>query len=319
MKQEVRVAVVIASFSGVRYLKSCLTSLKVCKGSFEVVVVDDGSDDGSSEYLRRSSFLKDKRFKLISLSSNMGAAEARNIGVLNSKGKYILFLDVDSKVRVDTISRLVGRLESLQDVGAVQARLDTYGHFLSWWGLPYEVNEPSNPIFAGRTAGLMIRREVFEKIGGFDEDYHIYGEDTDLCWRVWLSGSKIELVEEAVVDHVGKSSLSKKTKARVVGLGAKNSLTNIIKNADRDMLWWMLPLHFLAWSMMVLRLLIVGRVREAGAVVWGWWWNMVNLGKTVFKRKKVVRLGKDELRRIMFGNMGFGMLVRKGLRWWYEI
>ena len=314
MSKENKVSVVIANYNGNKYLKKCLESLVLHKWNYEVVVIDDGSSP-------RLIFAEAKlgRVKMIRLPRNMGAAMARNIGVANSTGEYILFLDVDSIVKGDAVRTLTKRLDSDKNIGAVQAKMDTCGHFLSWWGLPYEIAEPTNPIFAGRTAGLMIKRKVFEEINGFDDDYIIYGEDTDLCWRTWLLGYRVELEEKAVIDHVGKSSQNKKTKIRVVGLGARNCILNILKNADWAVIWWMLPLHFLAWIMIFVKLLIVGRAKEAGAVAWGWGWNVININKTIRKRELVIRFKGNKTRQVMFGNMKLGQLLRKGLRWWREV
>ena len=243
-------SVVIANYNGARYLDKCLRSVVNSrlkeKERLEVLVVDDGSEDESVRIIKQWQ-RKDKRVKLIRLRQNQGPARARNLGVKQAKGKYVVFLDVDTEVSLGAVERLISRLAGDKQIGAVQARLDTRGHFLSWWGFPYEIDQPRKVIFGGRTAGLGIRREMFKEIGGFDEDYVIYGEDTDLCWRVWLAGNRIELVDEAVVKHKGKSSMSQATKQRLFYEGSKDGLSNILKDADKGMIWWMLGLHSLAW------------------------------------------------------------------------
>jgi len=304
------VSVVIVNLNGERYLKACLDSIMDQKAEFEVLVVDDGSTDKSIKIIEEY-----KQVQLIKLRQNQGPAKARNRGVEKSKGKFILFLDVDTEVKTGAITKLAKRLEGDKQIGAVQARLDTRGHFLSWWGLPYEIDQPRKIIFGGRTAGLAVRREVFDKIGGFDEDYVIYGEDTDLCWRIWLAGFRVELVDEAEIKHSGRSSFSSTTKQRIYYEGSKNSLSNLIKNADGWLLIWMLPLYFTAWVVIWLKLTLSGRWSEAGAVWAGWSWNGRHLFKTLAKRRQVVRVKHNQCRQIMFGPLSMSQIIRKGLRW----
>jgi len=314
-----KLSVIIANFNGEKWLKSCLQSVLKEKGKWlEVIVIDDGSSDNSVSLLKKI-LEKNKRVKLIELKENKGPAKARNLGVKKSKGKYLLFLDVDTEVKKGALKKLVKRLESDRKIGAVQAKLDTCGHFLSWWGLPYEINRPQKIIFGGRTAGLIVRRKVFEQIGGFDEDYVIYGEDTDLCWRIWLAGFRVEYEDKAVIKHWGKSSLSSKTKERIYYEGAKNGLSNILKNADKNMIWWMVWLNFMAWVIIWLKLILAGRVRIGMAICRGWWWNVINLRKTMKKRKKVVRIKNNQVRGVMFGKIKLSDLLKKGIRWLNEV
>jgi len=314
-----KLSVIIANFNGEKWLKLCLQSVLREKGKWlEVIVIDDGSNDDSVE-LFKEILEKNKRVKLIELKENKGSAKARNLGVKKSKGKYLLFLDVDTEVKKGALKKLTERLESDRKIGAVQAKLDTCGHFLSWWGLPYEVNKPQKVIFGGRTAGLAVKRKVFEKISGFDEDYFIYGEDTDLCWRIWLAGFRVEHEDKAVIKHWGKSSLSSKTRERIYYEGAKNGLSNILKNADKNMIWWMVWLNFMAWVVIWLKLVLTGGIKAATAVGRGWWWNVINFRKTMRKRKQVVRAKDNQAGEVMFGKMKLSDLVKKGIKWLNEV
>lgn len=312
-----KLSVVIANYNGRQYLVDCLASVLREKGDwFEVIVVDDGSSDDSAAIVERA-MKQDKRLRLLRLKKNQGPAKARNKGVRQSQGRYLLFLDVDTRVGKGALKKIADKLDKEVELGAVQAKLDTSGHFLSWWGLPYEVKGKERIIFGGRTAGLAVRREVFVKIGGFDEDYFIYGEDTDLCWRIWLVGFRVELLAEAVIDHQGRSSLNQQTKVRIFYQGAKNHLSNILKNADGWMLVRMLPLNVLAWSVIGVRLMLTGQLSLAGAVVRGLGWNLSHFGRTMAKRRQIMKLKakNNQCRQVMFGKIGLKQLIKKGWRW----
>jgi len=361
MKKKPVLSVIIPCFNAQNYIKSCLDSIfKSNFDNFEVIVVDDGSTDGSPDIVRRfiscglgvTGLKKRGRkkktnpqlvtrnpitIKLIENDKNLGAAAARNIGVKKSSGKYLVFLDADTQVEKEALKTLLAAFKKYPKVGAIQAKLllgktgkiDTIGHFLSPFGFPYEVghNEPGkkylkkHPIFAGRTAALTVRKNIFEKIGGFDEDYLIYGEDTDLCWRIWLAGYQVIILPQAKVYHYSKSSLNQKTYRRIFFEGAKNHTRNIIKNAPMKVLIWMLPLHILAWGFLSLKLIFQG---QFDSIFWIWkgiLWNLKNARKTLKKRKKIASYTakNNQCSKIMFGKTSFMILVQKGWRWFRRV
>ena len=203
MKNQPRVSLIITNYNGARYITQCLDSIfKSSLSDCEVIFVDDGSTDKSREILQN--YKNHPRLKLIFQKENQGPAKARNQGAGKAQGEYLFFLDVDTKIEKDCPRTIVSKFEQNKKIGALQAKLiqaktgniETAGHFLSFLGFPYEIidSEVENhhnrerEIFGARSAAFAIRKNLFEKIGCFDEDYFIYGEDTDLSWRVWLSG-----------------------------------------------------------------------------------------------------------------------------------
>jgi hypothetical protein len=282
-------------------------------------------------------FAKHVSFKVIFNNQNLGAAKSRNIGTKIAQGKYIFFLDADTQIEKGFLKAILSAFKKDSKIAAIQAKLllgktgkvDAIGHFLSPFGFPYEIGhgEPEKKyqegkiIFAGRTAALAVRKKVFEKIGGFDKDYLIYGEDTDLCWRIWLAGYQVYYLPQAKVYHFPKSSLTEKTNYRIFYEGVKNNTSNILKNAPLKILVWMFPLHILGWVILSLKLILQGRFRSAIWIYKGLGWNLKNINKILRKRRKVASYTTENNKcsQIMFGKIGFKNFFLKGLKWFKNV
>ncbi len=335
MKKKVLVSVIVPVYKGGKYIQGILDSvLKSRILDFEILVVDDGTNKEDKKIL--ASYEKEKRVRIIDLNGNYGPARARNVGVRKSFGKYIFFLDVDTKVKIDVFKIGVSFFERNESVGVIQARLlredgkiDTAGHFLSFLGFPYEIGvgeEKSKHgeerlIFGARSAGMMIKRKAFLRAGGFDEDYLIYGEETDLCWRVWLAGYEVFYVPSLEIWHFGKSSMGKETRVRVAYEGAKNNLNYLLKNGSGKMLWWMIPGHVLGWLVLGFKFLPEGRWKMSWGVARGLFWNCLNIFKTIKKRRmlKKQRKKNTEVEKYIFGDLGFWDLLVKGFSWFKHV
>lgn len=314
------ISVIVVNYNGGKYIKGCLTAVLASNYSdFELVVVDDGSTDNSCKIVQE--YKQKKQVKLIKLEQNNGASVARNSGVKKTKGEILFFLDIDTQVKRNCLQMTSKAFARDKKLGAGQAKLvlqetgkiETVGHFLSPFGFPYEINHPKklkdNQIFGGRSAALAVRRNVFTQIGGFDEDYLIYGEDTDLCWRTWMKGYEVKYLPEAEVTHFSKSSMSKNTRVRMFYEGTKNNTSNILKNANLTTILWILPLHILSWFVVSIKLILQGRTRMAGYIYRGLGWNIKNLRKTLAKRKSPKKI------KITFGPLGQKEILLKGKRW----
>lgn len=327
------ISVIIPNYNGAKYIKDCINSInKSTHRNFEIIVVNDNSTDKSQKILEE---LTDKYdfLTIINNKQNLGPSISRNKAAVFAKGQLLFFLDIDTQVKPDTLKNALKEFNENKKIGAAQAKLilgntnklDSAGHFLSPIGFPYEIgsNEPAErfnskqKILGGKSAGLIIRKKVFEEIDGFDEDYFIYGEDTDLCWRVWLTGKEVSYLPSVIVNHHQKSSLNKETNYRVFYEGAKNNVSNLIKNLSFAKLIWLIPVHILAWLTLSLKQVITSRVKMAGWIYRGLWWNLVNLKTTIRKRKKnkIKKLKKE----ILFGQISYKNLVKKGFKWFLNV
>jgi len=336
MKEKIIVSVIIPCFNAEKHIERCLDSiLKSDFLDYEIIVVDDHSTDKTGKILKK--YQQKAGVKIYYLKKNQGPAKARNIGVKKSLGKYLVFLDADTQVQASCLGAIANTFRKDKNIGAIQAKLlkgksnkiDAAGHFLSLIGFPYEIgvgedekeHRQKKLIFGARSAGMGVKKEVFEKIGGFDEDYFIYGEETDLSWRIWRAGYKIYYLPKAVVHHFQKSSLNKKTKYRIFYEGAKNNLSNIIKNTPFKILLWLLPLHIAGWIFLSLRLVWKNKLKMAGWIYKGLGWNLKNAGRVLRKRKEGASYMTKNVRwtKIMFGNADYKTLLLKGWRWFKNV
>jgi len=218
---------------------------EVKAGSYEVIVTDNASTDGSLEYFRKyKETTKIKSFHIVDNGGNIGFSAGNNKGIGFAKGKYILFLNPDTIVYKNTLEYLVNFLENHKDVGAVSCKLinqDGEIDFNCHRGFPTPWNAfcyfsgisrifPKSKLFAGYTQGwkdlntthevdaiegafMMIPREIGEKVGWWDEDYFFYGEDLQFCYNIQKLGYKIYYVGEKNIMHIGgaSSGIKKKT------------------------------------------------------------------------------------------------------------
>lgn len=247
MESNPLVSVIIINFNGIRYLKSCFDALM--HGAYkdiEIIFVDNGSNDQSYEFVK-SNF---SGINAIKLNTNLGLARASNIGAKEAKGKYFFFFNNDTIADKDLILELVKRLEGDSSIGICGCRTLTYngakkincGVPMDIFGYPFGF---AKPFYVD--AAIFIRRNVFEEIGGFDEEMFLYGEDRDLCWRVRLYGYKVVVEPKAYFFHDSacvESNLKKyKTNIRKRFLGEFNALRSILKNYSLISLIFILPAY----------------------------------------------------------------------------
>lgn len=266
----IELSVIIVNFNGFKYTKKCLDSIYLSNTTnFEIIVVDNGSTDSSQELLT-TAYGSKNNFKLINLDKNYGPAKARNIGVASANGKYIAFLDNDTEVDHNWATSALTFLKNNAEVGVLQCKLlfskernkiDYVGEYLGQNGFlvqraitgEFDNGQYNNiePILAAKSAGMFITREAFDAAGGFDDDYFIYVEETDLGWRVWLQGYKVLFFPESVVYHeFGTSSiiLSKtQNNYNTKFHGCKNYILTLFKNLGTLKLITILPLHIFLW------------------------------------------------------------------------
>lgn len=300
---KVLVSVVIASKNGEKFLKVCLEAVFKEKGSFEVLVVDDGSDLP----VVLTDKMKRRGLRLIRLTESVGAAQARNIGVASSRGKYILFLDVDTKIHSGWYEEILSFFKKHKKAGAAQVKLltmgtnkfDSAGEYMGPFGFLIERARGAKDqgqfdeealIFSGKSAGMIIRRSVFESLRGFDKDYQIFLEDTDLFWRVWLSGREVRFCPKVVVEHAymtKKKSFDHYIKNKVFYRGARNTIMNLVKNLGSKRVWWVVPVNVMCWSVLGVVFFLKLDFKRSWAMFSGIGWNALNFSKVLKKRKLV--------------------------------
>lgn len=326
-----KISVIVTTFNSGKNIKKCLDSvLKTKKIDFEIIVVDDGSTDNTLSIL--NAYSKNKIVKLFSFRENKGPAVRRNFASKKVNSGIILFLDSDTLIKTDSLSSVTNKMTVEKEIGGLLMKLtlndgslDSAGIYMTLLGLPYETGAGENPhgynrenyIFAAKTAGLAVRKKIFHKVGGFDEDYIIYGEDVDLSWRMQLAGYRFIYYPKAAGIHIRGGTLSESTRSRIFYEGAKNNLSNLLKNASLGLLIITVPLYLLSQFILSLKLFLAGKPGFALAPYKGILWNLINLRKTMLKRHRmVISKTRGQLEKYMFGEINILTLFRKGLRWY---
>jgi GT2 family glycosyltransferase len=208
------VSVVILNFNGRRYLEACLSSLAAqTYRDFEVIVVDNASQDGSVEYLEAQF----PWVKVIRNRANLGFAGGCNEGIKHTCGDFILTLNNDTRAESRLIEYLIKPMLSDKRVGACAAkmllpdgRINSAGICLSRSGAAWDRGmfeqdcgqyDYQQEVFGACAGAALYRKEMLDEIGLFDEDFFLYMEDVDLAFRAKLAGWKCIYVPEAVVYH----------------------------------------------------------------------------------------------------------------------
>jgi hypothetical protein len=215
-------SIIIVNWNTRDLLADCLRSVynTVHDLTFEVFVVDNASSDGSAAMVH-------KRFpgvRLIENAENVGFARANNQAIMQSEGEHVLLLNPDTVLSQGAVARLIEGLTTLPSVGIVGAQLlnadgslqDSWDHFPTLFREIPLLNRLGKslggPTYSGAFlvykvdwvsgACLLIKRHVLDVIGGLDEDYFLYTEETDWCYRAHRAGWKVGFIPAARVLHV---------------------------------------------------------------------------------------------------------------------
>lgn len=232
------VSIIIVNFNGKTYLKKCLESLsKINYEKYEIIIVDNNSTDGSLESIEQSY----PNIKIKKLEKNFGFAYPNNRGVELAKGKFILFLNNDTIVDPDFINKLLVPFENDPEVGICQSLLlkptgeiDSSGDFIDSIGIAFSSkikSKKTHKIFSAKGASMIIKKEIFEKLGGFDEKFFLTFEDVDLGWRTWMLGYKVLISPDSIVHHLGSHTI-KKINSDISFHGTKNQISMKITNFE---------------------------------------------------------------------------------------
>ena len=248
----VPVAVIILNWNGEKLLRKYLPSVvaNTNREIAEIIVADNGSTDGSLALLADEF----PGVTVIEFDSNHGFAEGYNLAIASVPNEYVVLLNSDVETPEGWIEPLYNMMRSNQHIGACQPKILSYnsknefeyagasGGFIDRNGYPYcrgrifSTVETDNgqydsviPVFWATGAALMIRTDLYRRLGGLDARFFAHMEEIDLCWRVWLSGNEIVVVPQSKVYHLGGGSLPA-SNPRKTYLNFRNNLLLLHKN-----------------------------------------------------------------------------------------
>ena len=259
-------SIVIVNYKVKYFLRQCIQSIlnSQCTIDYEIIVVDNASDDGSVEMLEV--FFQD--VKVIANKDNVGFSKANNQGFDIAESEYVLILNPDTILQEDTLQVCYDYMEGHKDVGTVGVRmLDGKGQFLpeSKRGFPTPLNAiwkmlristlfPKSTFFNGYYLGhigeletsevdvltgafMYVRKKILDEVRGFDEDYFMYGEDIELSYQIGAQGHKIVYLPTTSIIHF-KGESTKKTSVKYLKsfYGAMGIYANK-RNSNNGSVW----------------------------------------------------------------------------------
>jgi len=241
-----KVAIAILNYNGEVYLQACLHSLKeISPLNCDVILVDNNSNDNSIK-------MAEEHFpwvKIISFPENHGFGKAYNLAIQQLKYDYILLLNNDTIVEKSFV-------EELMNIMLNDPRIAICGSKILMMDKPHTIAHAGGKISQLGTgidvglglrdahsydhltdvgfvcgASMLVRRDTFLELGGFDPDYFAYNDDVDLCWRAWLKGYRVVYVPTSIIYHKCGGSWDRKGYKKIL-IGECNRLQNMFKNLE---------------------------------------------------------------------------------------
>ena len=275
---------------------------------FRTVVVDNGSADGSVEFIRAEF----PEVQIVALPVNVGFAAGMNVGIRAAAGACIVALNNDTEVDPQWLEQMVRAIDDHPDFSVFASKImdfkqrdifDSIGDGYAHSGLSFKLaakcrddgsfTEPFE-VFGACAAACSYRRAMLDDIGLYDEDFFAYMEDVDLCIRARLAGYLCLAVPNAVVYHVGSATSRGTASAFSVRLTARNLLTFMINNMPASMLPRMLVTTLMVQSGAVLQALLTDQRpwlrKNLSAYAKGVIDALAALPSTLRKRKQLSRL-----------------------------
>jgi hypothetical protein len=247
-------SIIIVNWNTRDLLANCLASISQTAGDLtsEIIVVDNGSTDDSVDMVSRQF----PQVRVLRNDSNVGFAGANNQGMALARGRYLLLLNSDAVLQDDNLQQAIRFMDERRDVGVCGAKLlnldgtfqgsysdfpTLISEFLMATGLGSKLVSPYYPSPKPRPreephevdwiggAFMLLRRKVFEQVGGMDEQYWMYSEETDWCYRIKQAGWKIYYLPRVAILHVGGGS-TRKRRAEMEAQLYKSKVRFFIKN-----------------------------------------------------------------------------------------
>lgn len=237
------ISIIIPNYNGNKYLKECLDAIYATQElPFEIILIDNASTDSDYKWLESYDTIKFKR-----LEQNYGFSKAVNEGIKCANGEYVLLLNNDTVMCEGFIEALVATMNQSPTIFAVCSKMLQYHHkeliddagdeynLLGWAykrgdGKSKEEYVKEEEVFSSCAGAALYRKEIFQEIGYFDENFFAYMEDVDISYRARIHGYKNIYCPKAEIYHIGSATSGSKYNAFKVRLAARNNVYVPYKN-----------------------------------------------------------------------------------------
>ena len=282
-----KTAVVILNFNGLKLMQKYLPTVIEKTVGAEIIVADNGSTDGSVEWLQK----EHSNLRIIALDKNYGFAEGYNMALKQVEAEYYVLLNSDIRTPQNWLTPLIAYMQSHPECAACQPKIRSEhepekfeyagaaGGFIDAYGYPFcrgrvmsniETDngqyDTIEEIFWATGACLVIRSKEYWDAGGLDGRFFAHQEEIDLCWRLKARGASIVCVPQSAIYHVGGGSLGYESPFKT-RLNFRNNALLLYKNLSSDRYWWTYLFRLALDWVAALQMLAQGKPRNAWAVV----------------------------------------------------
>ena len=304
------VSIIILNFNGIDLTVPCLDSLRnIQYSNYELLVVDNGSTDNSMAVLAAIPWIR-----VVRTEKNCGSSGGYNIGLEHARGEFILMMNNDMIGNPEFVGVLSHYLAEHPQVGIVQGKmvlprcggvLEVCGSYLTAFGLPYHLGyykpdspkyQRSYPVFSGKGACMMFRREVISKAGGyyFNPDFFCYYEESDLCHRAWLAGYETHFVASPPIQHLSGVTIARNENT---GFGIhyylRNMMFSLLTTLEPLSLLRIMPLYLAVFMASMVAAFLTGRRAVAKAHWDALAYNLRNTKKIHVQRQRIQAIRKQ--------------------------
>ena len=282
-----KIAVVILNWNGAKLLEQFLPSVVAFSKEAVIYVVDNASTDNSIQVI------KDKfpSVKIIQNNGNYGFATGYNVALQNVEEDYYALVNSDIEVTENWLAPILSVFDNQPEIGIIQPKILDFkskeyfeyagagGGFIDKYGYPFcrgrifDTIEKDNhqyddekEIFWASGACFFIRKEVYRKLNGFDDDFFAHQEEIDLCWRAFNLGYKTKYTSKSVVYHVGGATLNEGNPKKTF-LNFRNSLLMLLKNLPKSKLFPIIFTRLILDGLAGIQFIMKGKIKHCFAII----------------------------------------------------
>lgn len=309
-------SVIVLNYNGKQHLQDCLSSVeKQTYKNFETILIDNASQDDSIHFVRKNF----PNVKIVKNTQNSGTAGGFNFGSRYSNAEYLLFLANDTEVESNLLEEMMKEIKKDPSIAICSAKMlrfderdkiDYAGIKLDVYGFPYiighkEKDEGQYDLVRDTIATgtcLLIKRKVFEEIGGFDDEYFTLSDEVDLCWRVKLAGYRSIINPRAKLYHKAGATLKKTRRDKLRYMSERNIFRMLLKNYSALTLIKILPRYFVLLLGEMLFYLAIRKDSLVISIAKAVLWNVKHLKGTWHLRRKIQKMrvvGDNVIRKEM--------------------
>jgi GT2 family glycosyltransferase len=299
------ISIIILNYNGKGLLKNCVDSvLKQTYQDFEVIILDNGSSDGSYEFLT-ANYSDISNIKIIHINRNLGFAEGNNYALSFTQGEYIVLLNNDTVVDTNWLGELYYAITTIHNAGIVQSLVITQGVPEKYYTKNGTLNLFGNNIMEVFNIGtdgigeilqangcsLIFPKKILKEVQGlFVSEYFAYAEDSFFSLKVKFAGYNIYHNSKSLVKHIGSSTTKKAKVSYTTFLQERNRILNFLILFSSSFLIKYIPLLFVNLTLKLAYSIVSPRLAPAG-ILRAYLWIFLNL-RWVFQQRRKYRLIK---------------------------